>query len=107
MRLSHPMIFACALVAAAPALAQDNVAASGNTVATNAVDTNLAAPVAPTDMTTNTVTPADQSALGTTETLTTSSTATTTAPPAKRGFPWGVLGLLGLVGLLGVRKVST
>ena len=38
MRLSHSVILACALLAAAPAMAQDNTAAPDNAVAANAIN---------------------------------------------------------------------
>ena len=43
MRLSQSLILAGALIAASPALAQDNAAAPGNTVSTEGVDANIAA----------------------------------------------------------------
>lgn len=102
MRLSHTLIFAGALMAAAPALAQDNAAAPTNVTVTNTVDTNT---TVTTDTNSMTVpVPAD--------TMNAPADAyppaETTAPvETKRGFPWGVLGLLGLIGLMGVRKVKS
>jgi hypothetical protein len=93
MRMTTSLtIAAAALLAAAPAWAQ-NETAPGNTTEVNAVGTtttnesaNVAVPAAP---------PA------TTETTTTTETGTvTTAPEEKKSFPWGVLGLLGLLGLI-------
>ena len=105
MRLFHSLILAGALFAAAPALAQDNAAAPGNTVATNAADmnatANAAAPVTPT---TAAATPGEQNA---TLPPTAPQTGAAMAVQSHRGFPWGVLGLLGLIGLFGVRKVKS
>lgn len=98
MRLSKALIFAGALLVAAPAIAQDNAAAPTNNVAGNAA----AAPD-----TTNAAVPAvDNTALTSAETATTAQVNTVTTAPARKGFPWGVLGLLGLIGLFGVRKVK-
>jgi hypothetical protein len=107
MRLSHSLILAGALFVAAPALAQDNAAASGNTVATNDADANLAANTAePVTPTTAAATPGEQNAALPPAVATSADTGSAMAVKGHRGFPWGVLGLLGLVGLLGVRKVK-
>jgi hypothetical protein len=100
MRLLKPLIFAGALLVSAPALAQDNAAAPGNTAATT-VDANGAAAGAPA------MTPVapDNAAVAPAEPMPADNTAV--PPPAPHhGFPWGVLGLIGLIGLLGVRKVK-
>ena len=105
MRLSHTLIFAGALFAAAPAFAQDNAAPPSNPVATNTVDmnteANAAAPVTPT---TAAATPGEQNA---TLPPTAPQGGAAMAVQSHRGFPWGVLGLLGLIGLFGVRKVKS
>ena len=105
MRFSQSLILAGALIAASPALAQDNAAAPGNTVSTEGVDANIAAnTTAPATPTTAAATPGAQ------DTTLPPEATTDTAPVApveqRRGFPWGVIGLLGLIGLLGVRKVK-
>ena len=104
MRILISVATAGAIVAATPALAQDNAAA--NAAAANAAATNEAAPLnATTSM------PAGPTAGG--QPATQPATATTdnqagTAPVGgqKPGFPWGVLGLLGLVGLFGRKRSS-
>ena len=95
MRISTPIIAAAALLAATPALAQNdtaNMAAADNTVV--ATDVNATAPVdanamraAPPPAATDTTTTMDTNMVE-------------PAPAPKRGFPWGILGLLGLIGLL-------
>ena len=98
MRLSHPLIFAGALVAATPALAQDNATAPDNTADNAVLDANATAPA-----------PAPGTPATTTATTETQQTTTQTASapaPAQRSFPWGVIGILGLIGLLGVRKAK-
>jgi hypothetical protein len=96
MRMNVPLILAAALVASAPAGAQDaNNTADANAVAPAApvTDVNATAPVAPDA---NAVAPIA-------EPTTTTTTDVTTAPAPeekKGGFPWGVLGLLGLLGLI-------
>jgi hypothetical protein len=91
MRMTTSLtIAAAALLAAAPAWAQ-NETAPANTTEVNAVGT--------TNESTNAAVPAPPPA--TTETTTTTETGTvTTAPEEKKSFPWGVLGLLGLLGLI-------
>ena len=107
MRLSQGLILAGALFVAAPAVAQDNAAAPGNTVSNNGVDANAAAPaVAPATPTTAAATPGTQSATLPPNVATPADTGATMAVKTHRGFPWGVLGLLGLIGLFGVRKVK-
>jgi hypothetical protein len=108
MRLSHGFILAGAMFVAVPAIAQDNAAAPGNTVANNGVQANTAAPAAaPATPTTAAATPGNQSATLPPTVSTPADTGTVTSgPPTHRGFPWGVLGLLGLIGLFGVRKVK-
>jgi hypothetical protein len=105
MRLSYSLIFASALVAAAPALAQDNAAAPANSVEANAADmnatANAAAAVTPT---TAAATPGEQNA---TLPPTAPQSGAAMAVQSNRGFPWGVLGLLGLIGLFGVRKARS
>lgn len=101
MRLSQSLILAGALFAAAPALAQDNVAADKAVATMNAVDANVATTATPTGNEAIAPLPAEPTAAPE------ATPASTAAPaPARRGFPWGVLGLLGLLGLLGVRKVK-
>jgi hypothetical protein len=106
MRLLHYSIFAGALVVASPALAQDNAAAPGNTVANNGVVANSAAAAAPTTPTEAAATPGTQNATLPPNAATPADTGTTMAVKTHSGFPWGVLGLLGLIGLFGVRKVK-
>jgi hypothetical protein len=100
MRLLEPLIFAGALLVAAPALAQDNAAAPGNTAAATTVDANGVAAGAPA----MTATP-DNAAVAPVEAAPTDDTAVP-APAPHHGFPFGVIGLIGLIGLLGVRKVK-
>jgi hypothetical protein len=93
MRISTPILAAAALLAATPALAQNDTANAvvvDNTAV--ATDANAMAPVDANAMTA--VPPA------TTETTTADINMVEPAPAPKRGFPWGVLGLLGLIGLI-------
>jgi hypothetical protein len=107
MRLTQSLILAGALLAASPALAQDNAAAPGNTVSTEGVDANIAAnTTAPDTTTTSAATPGAQDATLPPEAPAADEAATTAPVEQHRGFPWGVLGLIGLIGLLGVRKVK-
>jgi hypothetical protein len=90
MRMTTSLTFAAAaLLAAAPAWAQNETVPANtevNAVTTANESANAAVPAPP---------PA------TTETTTTTETGTvTTAPEEKKSFPWGVLGLLGLLGLI-------
>jgi hypothetical protein len=101
MRLSQALIFAGALFVATPVIAQDNAAAPGNDVASNAAEANTGAAVSNTP-----APPTENATVAPTETTTTETTNTTSTAPAPKGFPWGVLGLLGLIGLFGVRKVK-
>jgi hypothetical protein len=109
MRLSHTLIIAGALVAATPALAQDNAAATTNTTTvtnttvTNTMDANAMAAEA--DMNSAAVPP--ESTNASPGVATSADTGTTMGVKKEHGFPWGVLGLLGLVGLMGVRKVKS
>jgi hypothetical protein len=100
MRLSHSLIFAAALAAAGPAVAQNNVDANApeNIVTTTAPEAN-AAEATPT---TTAATP-DMAA----PTETTVDTSSATVVHKKRGLPWGALGLLGLLGLLGRRRSAS
>jgi hypothetical protein len=108
MRLSHSLVLAGALFVAAPALAQDNAAAPGNTVSTSGVDANTAATNgAAVTPTTAAATPGVQNATLPPHIATPEDTGTTMAVKSHRGFPWGVLGLIGLLGLFGVRKASS
>jgi len=92
-------IAAAALLAASPALAQNDSAASNtdvtaaNTVTTNTVTTDETTVVPANDMAA--LPPADTN-------VGAADTGYATPPPAeeKKGFPWGVLGLLGLLGLI-------
>jgi len=107
MRLTQSLIFAGALIAASPAVAQDNAAAPGNTVSTQGVDANIAPnTTAPATTTTAAATPGAQDATLPPDAPVADETATTAPAEQHRGFPWGVLGLIGLIGLLGVRKVK-
>jgi len=107
MRLSHSLILAGALFVAAPAVAQDNAVAPGNTVATNGVDANIAANTAePATPTTAAATPGEQNVALPPNVATPADTGSTMAVKTHHGFPWGVIGLLGLIGLMGVRKVK-
>ena len=105
MRILISVAMAGAIVAATPALAQDN--ASGNAAAANAAATNEAAPLnAMTSMPAGPTTPGGQpTALPPTATAGNQAGA---APVVgqRTGFPWGVLGLLGLVGLFGRKRSS-
>jgi hypothetical protein len=103
MRLSHTLIIAGALLAATPALAQDNAAAPSNLAASNTVDANAAAAQA--DMNSAAVPP--ESANASPGVATSADTGTTMGVKTTHGFPWGVIGLLGLLGLMGVRKVKS
>ena len=85
MRISTPILAAAALLAATPALAQNDTA-NAVVVDNTAVATDANAMTA--------VPPA------TTETTTADINMVEPAPAPKRGFPWGVLGLLGLIGLI-------
>ena len=93
MRLSHTLTLAIALIAAAPAAAQDNNVASENAAVTQSMDANATAAPAPeaAPAAQTTAPPAD---------------ATQPAPASSRGLPWGAIGLIGLVGLLGARKAK-
>jgi hypothetical protein len=106
MRLSYSLACAVALVAAGPALAQDNAAAPADTAANGVADANAAAPAAPVSPTTAAATPGAQEAALPPSVATPADTGTTMAVKTHRGFPWGVVGLLGLIGLFGVRKVK-
>ena len=107
MRLSQSLILAGALIAASPALAQDNAAAPGNTVSTEGVDANVAAnTTAPATPETAAATPGAQDTTLAPEATTTTDTGPVAPVQERRGFPWGVIGLLGLVGLLGARKAK-
>lgn len=88
MRLVYSLPFAAALLAATPAMAQDNNAATDNAAATQAVDANAVPPQAVPEPTAQ---PADMAA---------------PEPTKSRGLPWGAIGLIGLVGLLGARKAK-
>src|SRR5438067_2762702 len=93
MRMTTSLtLAAAALLAAAPALAQNAAAPvnSADMAATNAAATNEVA--ANTAMTTNTET----------ATVATNTTGEVAVPEQqeKKSFPWGVLGLLGLLGLI-------
>jgi hypothetical protein len=101
MRLLHSFILAGALVAAAPAVAQDNAAAPAN-----AAEANAAAPAPAAD--TNAATPDLQNGqVPPPNVATPADTGATMAVKTHSGFPWGVVGLLGLIGLFGVRKVKS
>jgi len=90
-----PVMFAAALVAAGPAVAQDtnNTAAAAPT----AVDANAATP---TDMNAATPMATNDLAAPAPEVTTTTVTSQQTSEKKGGGFPWGVLGLLGLIGLI-------
>ena len=104
MRFVEPLIIAGALLAAAPALAQDNAAAA-NTAA-SAADANAVAPAAGANSAVP-VTDMNAAVSGTGPPVDENVAAPAAPPPDNdRGFPWGVLGLVGLIGLLGVRKVK-
>jgi MYXO-CTERM domain-containing protein len=92
-----------ALAAAAPALAQNEVADPATNATINAVDSNAVAP-APTD-------PAAGPATDTAPLPPDADLAAETDISIEeerddhdRGFPWGLIGLVGLVGLLGRRR---
>ena len=95
MRMTLPMTFVtAALLTAAPAWAQNEIAA--NTTVTNVpapVDNTVAPAPLPTD---NMAAPVTTTETTTTDTYTTPEPA----PEEQRSFPWGVLGLLGLLGLI-------
>lgn len=96
MRTMIPVMFAAALMAAGPAVAQDtnNTAAAAPT----AVDANAATPTdlnAATPIATN-----DLAAPAPEVTTTTADTSQQTTEKKGGSFPWGVLGLLGLIGLI-------
>ena len=95
MRTMIPVMFAAALVAAGPAVAQDtnNTAAAAPT----AVDANAATP---TDMNAATPMATNDLAAPAPEVTTTTDTSQQTSEKRGGGFPWGVLGLLGLIGLI-------
>lgn len=89
MRITTP-ILAAALIAATPALAQNQAATPNNADVTmpNAADANAVA--------------VNDVAAVVDTTVVASNDATAAAPvnEEKHGFPWGVLGLLGLLGLI-------
>jgi hypothetical protein len=93
MRTTPLIIFTAALLAASPALAQNEAAptnADTNAAEANAVAGNEVMP-APENATEPMAVPADNAAMP----------ETAPAPePKKRSFPWGVIGLLGLLGLI-------
>lgn len=98
MRMTtHVMIAAAALLAASPALAQNETDPALNADANAVVTTNDVA--APAD---NAVMPVDANAVLPTDTTALPVDTTTPAPADDddRDFPWGVLGLLGLLGLI-------
>ena len=84
-----------ASLAAAPAFAQNDVAAE------NAVDANAVA--IPAD---NMAMPANDLVVAPAPVTTEPMTEPAPAPARERstGFPWGVIGLVGLIGLLGRRR---
>jgi MYXO-CTERM domain-containing protein len=91
-------IAAAALLAASPAFAQNDSAASNtdvaatNTLTTDTVTTNETTVAVANDMA---VLPPADTNVGAAD------TGYATPPPEeKKGFPWGVLGLLGLLGLI-------
>ena len=102
MRLSHTLVIAGALLAATPALAQDNAAAPTNTTSNTTEANDVAAQA---DLNSAAVPP--ESTNASPAVATPADTGTTTGVKQERGFPWGVLGLLGLAGLLGVRKAKS
>jgi hypothetical protein len=95
MRMTMPIAIAATLLAATPALAQNEstannaVAADTTVVAADNAEANAAMPVD------NPVRPGTVA-----ETTPTETTAPAPAPEERKGFPWGVLGLLGLLGLI-------
>lgn len=92
MRTTPMMIAAAALLAAGPALAQNEATnAPANAAETNAVEMNATA-----NMAANVPTPAEPVALPGDNVA----NETAPAPAPKRSFPWGLLGLLGLLGLI-------
>jgi hypothetical protein len=94
MRITTPII-AAALLAAAPAIAQNEPASA------NATDMNAVNAVAATDAN---VAAVDANAAVATNVemapLPVDNTVTTAPAEEKHGFPWGVLGLLGLLGFI-------
>jgi hypothetical protein len=102
MRITTPIIAAAALLVAAPAIAQDdNAATNVAAVTTNAVDANA--------VDANAMTPADDAAMAANQTAVmpvddnvamVDTSVGEPAPAPKRGFPWGLLGLIGLIGLI-------
>ena len=102
MRIMEPLIIAGSLVAAVPAMAQDN-AAEPMATATPPSDTNAAAPATPT---TAAATPGAQDATLPADAAANPAPPTVPADEPDRSFPWGVLGLVGLIGLFGVRKAK-
>jgi hypothetical protein len=92
-------IAAAALIASAPAWAQ-NASAPGNT-ADNTVATTTNEVAGTTTTTTNTMTAAETATVPVDENATTVDTGyAAPAQEEKKSFPWGVLGLLGLLGLI-------
>ena len=101
--LSHGL--GAAILAAAPAFAQENAVANETIVmSANEVMTN-AAPAAPPSPTTAAVTPGNQAA-PVSETAPPSTDTGSVVVQKDRNFPWGVLGLVGLIGLFGRRRRS-
>lgn len=99
MRFTRSLVLAGVLLVAAPAVAQDNAAATANTAANTAVDANAA----------NAAPPINGPAVDQNAVAAAPAPVTSTAPPPveeQHGFPFGVLGLIGLLGLFGVRKVK-
>lgn len=106
MRLSHILITAGALFAAAPAVAQNNTAVSTNsTTMTTTTTTDANAMSNEADLNAAAVPP--QSVDASPAVATPADSGTTMAVKTHRGFPFGVIGLLGLIGLMGVRKVKS
>jgi hypothetical protein len=93
MRTKPMILAAAALIAASPALAQNEAA----NAPTNAAETNATEMNATANMATNVPTPAEPVALPG-ENMT--NEAAPAPAPAKRNFPWGLIGVLGLLGLI-------
>jgi hypothetical protein len=92
MRTKPLIIAAAALLAATPALAQnDAVNAPANVTEANTADMNATANIAA-----NVPTPAEPVALPGDNAM----NAAAPAPEPKKSFPWGLIGILGLLGLI-------
>jgi hypothetical protein len=105
MRILISVAMAGAIVAATPALAQNN--AAGNGVAANAAATNEGAPLnATSSMPAAPTTPGGQPTTPPPTSTTGNHAGTAAGAGQEPSFPWGVLGLLGLVGLLGRKRSS-